>query len=138
MRFDVPYVRVSHRWINAFVWLYQIYLRLISLTTLIHVIRMRPRLLLKVPAKNYDPAKLLWWFVYEMLIGWLVQYYNYYTSIMYEWTLINTLQSDTFSRMFSQCWTHTKAAVKAHSQSILIDHTCGVFVLILIQTSKEV
>ena len=53
--------------------------------------------------------------------------YNYYTSIMYEWTLINTLQSDTFSRMFSQCWTHTKAAVKAPSQSVLIDHTCGVF-----------
>ena len=36
------------------------YLRLISLTTLVHVIWMRPRLLLKVPAKNYDPAKLLW------------------------------------------------------------------------------
>ena len=86
---------------------------------------MRPRLLLKVPAKNYDPAKLLWWFAYKILIGWLVQYYNYYTSIMYEWTLISTLQSDTFSRMFSQCWTHTKAAVKVPSQSVLIDHTCG-------------
>ena len=54
----------------------------------------------------------------------------------YEWSLINTLQSDTFSRMLSQCWTHTKAAVKVPSQSVLIDNTCGCFVLILIQTSK--
>ena len=54
----------------------------------------------------------------------------------YEWSLINTLQSDTFSRMLSQCWTHTKAAVKAPSQSVLIDNTCGCFVLILIRTSK--
>ena len=61
----------------------------------------------------------------DLHIGCWLDNYNYYTSIMYEWTLINTLQSDTFSRMFSQCWTHTKAAVKVPAQFLLIDHTCG-------------
>ena len=36
--------------INAFVWLYQLYSRSVSLTTLMHAISMEPRLLLKVPA----------------------------------------------------------------------------------------
>ena len=35
-----------------------IYSHLISSTTLVHAICMRPRLLLKVPTKNYDPGKL--------------------------------------------------------------------------------
>ena len=73
---------------------------------------------------NIDPGKLLWWYT---ILQW---------NMWYEWSLINTLQSDTFSRMLSQCWTHTKAAVKAPSQSVLIDNTCGCFVLILIQPSK--
>ena len=32
--------------------------------------------------------------------------------------------------MLSHCWTHSEAAVKAPSQSVLIDHTCGYYVKI--------
>ena len=63
---------------------------------------------------------------------------QYYNSIMYELTLIDTLQSDTFSRMLSHCWTHIRVAVKPPSQSVLIDYTFGVLSFRSIQTSKEV
>ena len=54
---------------------------------------------------------------------------QYYTSTIYEWTLIDTLQSDTFSRMLSHCWIHIRVAVKPPSQSVLIDYIFGVLSL---------